>query len=96
VLPPENLFALVGSTHLSFRAASAAPNPTYAPAIQRTKNLSADLITLNSASQTSVNSQPLYQGRADCQSFYFFFLAGVAQSQLSTIYQYQSRCQKLF
>jgi hypothetical protein len=69
VLPPEKLFALAGSARLSFFAASAAPKPTNAPAIQRTKNLSADLITLNSASQTSVNSQPLYQGRADCQSF---------------------------
>jgi len=37
------------------------------------KRPSADLITFNSASQTFVNSQPLYQGRADCQRLSFFY-----------------------
>jgi len=36
------------------------------------KRPSADLITLNSASQTFVNSQPLYRGRAGCQRLLFF------------------------
>ena len=41
--------------------------------IQGTKNPSADLITFNSASQSSVNSRPDYQERAGCQRLLFFF-----------------------
>jgi hypothetical protein len=70
---PKKLYKVVGSARLSFCAAYAASNPTTTPAIQGTKSPRADLITLNSASQTFVNSLPPYQGRADCQRLSFFF-----------------------
>jgi hypothetical protein len=74
----------------------AVSDSTILPAIQGTKNLSADLITLNSASQTFVNSQLPYQCYAGCQKLFRLFFAGVAQSQLASIYHYCCGCQKLF
>jgi len=61
-----------------------------------TKNLSADLITFNSASQTFVNSQRFYSSCAGCQRLYLPFFAAVAHSQLPSIYRYPGSCQKLF
>ena len=70
---PKKLLTLAAPARFNFRAVHTTSNPAIAPAIQGTKNPSADLITLNSASQTFVNSQPLYQGRAGCQRLSFFF-----------------------
>ena len=39
-----------------------------------TKNLRADLVSFNSASQTFVNSQPFYLGCAGCQKLFSVFL----------------------
>jgi hypothetical protein len=70
---PKN-FALVGLTHLRFGTQDLLLLPTLCPAVQGTKNPSADLINFNSASRTFVNSRSLYQDRAGCQKLFFFFL----------------------
>ncbi|MCX6928450.1 MAG: hypothetical protein NT154_35365, partial [Verrucomicrobia bacterium] len=74
VLDTRKTLALVVRTHPSLSASTSVLLPTIFPAIQGTKNPSADLITSNSASRTFVNSRSLYQNRAGCQRFIFFFL----------------------
>ncbi len=58
---------------VSSRPFPAIPPPGVFP-IWGTKNLSADLITFNSATQTFVNSQPFYLGCAGCQNLFSTFL----------------------
>ena len=63
---------------------------------QGKKNPRADLINLNSATQTYVNFQLLYSLFTDCQRLFIFFFAGVAHLQLPSTYLFPGYCQKLF
>ncbi len=71
---PKTRFALVCLADPGSCPVSHALSPIRPGSIQRTKNPSADLIILNSASQTFVNSRLLYQCRAGCQRLSFLFL----------------------
>jgi hypothetical protein len=60
------------------------------------KRLSADLIILNSASQTFVKFAAILFTLRRLSKTFFSFFAGVANSQLASIYPHQSDCQNDF
>jgi hypothetical protein len=90
---PKNSFPAGPFPHhilpASGSSASHFPNPGK-------KNLSADLIILNSASQSFVSFAAILFTLRRLSKTFFTFFAGVASSQLHLIYPYQSGCQKLF
>ena len=90
---PKNSFC---SARLDQPSARPCPSHRLLSPIRGTKNPSADLIILNSASQTSVNSQPFYSRLRRLSKTFFLFVCRGCASQLDSIYPYQSGCQKLF
>jgi hypothetical protein len=61
---------------------------------QGKKNLSADLITLNSASQTFVKTAAILLTLRRLSKIFLSFFSGVANSQLELIYPGPRGCQK--
>jgi hypothetical protein len=99
VLPPEKLVCPICGPHLRHVTLDPAWQATLCRTVspnQGKKRLSADLITLNSASQTFVKFAAILSALRRLSKTFFIFFARVAYSQLKSIYPNRSGCQKVF